>query len=189
MYMQRYMAHFPAAGEIVIFDRSWYNRAGVEHVMGFCSKTQYERFLELCPEVEKLHRRRRHPADQVLAGGQQQGAGAALGGAHRRSAAPVEALADGPRIVARAGTSTRARATPCSKPPTPSTRPGIILRSDDKKRARLNCIAHLLESDPLQEDRARKGRRCRSARRSTSTTTRPAEGPALRRPEVLTVGR
>src|SRR6184192_1913782 len=53
MYMQRYMAHFPAAGEVVIFDRSWYNRAGVEHVMGFCTKEQHARFLELCPEVEK----------------------------------------------------------------------------------------------------------------------------------------
>ena len=53
MYLQRYMAHFPAAGEIVIWDRSWYNRAGVEQVMGFCSKEQYERFLELCPVVEK----------------------------------------------------------------------------------------------------------------------------------------
>src|SRR6186713_3140721 len=53
MYLQRYMQHFPAAGEIVIFDRSWYNRAGVEHVMGFCSKEQHRRFLEQCPEVEK----------------------------------------------------------------------------------------------------------------------------------------
>ncbi len=53
MYIQRYMQHFPAAGEIVIFDRSWYNRAGVEHVMGFCSDKQYEAFLELCPTVEK----------------------------------------------------------------------------------------------------------------------------------------
>ena len=52
MYIQRYMQHFPAAGEIVIFDRSWYNRAGVEHVMGFCSEKQYEKFLELCPTVE-----------------------------------------------------------------------------------------------------------------------------------------
>src|SRR5574339_938849 len=46
MYLQRYMAHFPAAGEIGIWDRSWYNRAGVEHVMGFCGKEQYERFVE-----------------------------------------------------------------------------------------------------------------------------------------------
>src|SRR5436190_11860695 len=52
MYMQRYMAHFPAAGEIVIFDRSWYNRAGVERVMGFCSDEQYERFLGMGPLVE-----------------------------------------------------------------------------------------------------------------------------------------
>src|SRR5258708_24972202 len=53
MYMQRYIEHFPAAGEIIIFDRSWYNRAGVEYVMGFCSKEQHQRFLDLCPEIEK----------------------------------------------------------------------------------------------------------------------------------------
>jgi polyphosphate kinase len=53
MYVQRYIPHFPAAGEIVIFDRSWYNRAGVEHVMGFCSKEQYRQFLEVCPEFER----------------------------------------------------------------------------------------------------------------------------------------
>src|SRR6187401_1480899 len=53
MYLQRYMQHFPAAGEVVIFDRSWYNRAGVERVMGFCSDEQHKRFLELCPETEK----------------------------------------------------------------------------------------------------------------------------------------
>src|SRR3954469_14439051 len=52
MYMQRYMAHFPAAGEIVIFDRSWYNRPGVERVMGFCTKEQYRSFLKSCPELE-----------------------------------------------------------------------------------------------------------------------------------------
>ena len=51
--MQRYMEHFPAAGEIVIFDRSWYNRAGVEYVMGFCTEEQHRRFLELCPMAEK----------------------------------------------------------------------------------------------------------------------------------------
>ena len=52
MYLQRYMAHFPAAGEVVIFDRSWYNRAGVERVMGFCSDEQYEKFLRDCPVME-----------------------------------------------------------------------------------------------------------------------------------------
>jgi polyphosphate kinase 2 len=53
MYAQRYLPHLPAAGEIVIFDRSWYNRAGVEYVMGFCTKEQHQRFLELCPVMEK----------------------------------------------------------------------------------------------------------------------------------------
>jgi polyphosphate kinase 2 (PPK2 family) len=51
--MQRYIQHFPAAGKIVLFDRSWYNRAGVEYVMGFCSKAQHQRFLEVCPEFER----------------------------------------------------------------------------------------------------------------------------------------
>ena len=53
MFIQRYMQHFPAAGEIVIFDRSWYNRAGVEYVMGFCTAADHKRFLELCPKIEK----------------------------------------------------------------------------------------------------------------------------------------
>ena len=54
VYMQRYLQHFPAAGEIVIFDRSWYNRAGVEQVMGFTSPKEIKRFLELCPQIEKF---------------------------------------------------------------------------------------------------------------------------------------
>src|SRR6059036_3775891 len=54
MYMQRYVPHFPAAGEIVIFDRSWYNRAGVEYVMGFCTKEEHRKFLERCPAFEKF---------------------------------------------------------------------------------------------------------------------------------------
>src|SRR5271170_5933946 len=53
MYMQRYMQHFPTAGEVVIFDRSWYNRAGVEYVMDFCTKEQHRQFLKLCPTVER----------------------------------------------------------------------------------------------------------------------------------------
>ena len=53
MYMQRYLAHFPAAGEVVIFDRSWYNRAGVEPVMGFCTEEEHERFLQDCPDFER----------------------------------------------------------------------------------------------------------------------------------------
>src|SRR5436305_9594141 len=52
LYVQRYFQHFPAAGEVVIFDRSWYNRAGVEYVMGFCTKDQYAAFVETCPKFE-----------------------------------------------------------------------------------------------------------------------------------------
>ena len=53
-YFQRYVAHLPAAGEIVLFDRSWYNRAGVEHVMGFCTESEYMEFLHSCPEFERM---------------------------------------------------------------------------------------------------------------------------------------
>ena len=53
MYVQRYLSHFPAGGEVVIFDRSWYNRAGVERVMGFCTDAEARRFLDLVPEVER----------------------------------------------------------------------------------------------------------------------------------------
>ena len=53
MFMQRYVQHFPAGGEIVIFDRSWYNRAGVEYVMGFCSPSEHRRFLSMCPLIER----------------------------------------------------------------------------------------------------------------------------------------
>src|SRR5579859_5958229 len=52
LHVQRYLLHFPAAGEVVIFDRSWYNRAGVEHVMDFCTKDEYENFLSICPKFE-----------------------------------------------------------------------------------------------------------------------------------------
>src|SRR3984957_9360123 len=54
VFVQRYIAHFPAAGEIVLFDRSWYNRAGVEYVMGYCTREEHRQFLERCPEVEKF---------------------------------------------------------------------------------------------------------------------------------------
>ena len=54
MFMQRYIERFPAGGEIIIFDRSWYNRAGVEYVMGFCTEAQHQRFLDLCHPIEKI---------------------------------------------------------------------------------------------------------------------------------------
>jgi len=66
---QRYIQHFPAAGEVVIFDRSWYNRAGVEHVMGFCTPEQYRRFLEHCSAIEKYFVGWWDHSHQVLDGG------------------------------------------------------------------------------------------------------------------------
>ena len=99
MYLQRYMQHFPAAGEVVIFDRSWYNRAGVERVMGFCSEEEYRRFLENCPVVEKY----------IVDGGiilikfwlevGKKEQAAAVRGPHRRPAAAMEAQSDGRRVV------------------------------------------------------------------------------------------
>ena len=65
-YFQRYVAHLPAAGEIVLFDRSWYNRAGVERVMGFCTRAEYLEFMRQAPELERMLVRSGHPPGQVL---------------------------------------------------------------------------------------------------------------------------
>ena len=65
-YFQRYVSHLPAAGEMVLFDRSWYNRAGVEHVMGFCSDEEYQEFLRSCPEFERIAGSLRDQIAQIL---------------------------------------------------------------------------------------------------------------------------
>jgi polyphosphate kinase 2 len=147
MYIQRYMAHFPAAGEVVIFDRSWYNRAGVEHVMGFCSKEQHRDFLELCPEVEKYivdggiilikfwlevsdkEQKRRFEA---------------------RITDPVRQWKLSPMdLPSRTKWFEYSRARDQMLKATDTTwAPWHVLRSDDKKRARLNCISHLLTLIP-----------------------------------------
>ena len=111
VYMQRYLQHFPAAGEVVIFDRSWYNRAGVETVMGFCSTKERDRFLDLCPQIEKFLIEGGVDPDQDVARGEQRGAEAALRGAHRGPGAPVEAQPDGPAVADPMVPITRARAT------------------------------------------------------------------------------
>jgi len=150
MYLQRYMHHFPAAGEIVIFDRSWYNRAGVEYVMGFCSKEQHRRFLELCPTVEGY----------IVAGGiilikfwlevsdQEQ---------ERRFKARIEdplrqwklSPVDLPSR-ARWYDYSRARDKMLEATDTDAA-PWYVVPSDDKKRARLNCISHLLSLIPYKQ--------------------------------------
>jgi polyphosphate kinase 2 len=150
MYMQRYMQHFPAAGEIVIFDRSWYNRAGVEHVMGFCTKAQHKHFLELCPEVEKY----------VVDGGiillkywlevsnneQERRFQARIEDPLRQwKLSPVD-LPSRERWYAYS----RARDQMLDATDTKHA-PWYILHSDDKKRARLNCISHLLSQIPYEK--------------------------------------
>ncbi|MDF0653044.1 MAG: polyphosphate kinase 2 [Nitrospira sp.] len=150
MYMQRYMTHFPAAGEIVIWDRSWYNRAGVEHVMGFCRKEQYERFLELCPVVEKY----------VVEGGiilikywlevsnEEQ---------ERRFRArvddPVRQWKLSPMDLPsreRWYEYSRARDRMLDATDTKHA-PWYVIRSDNKKAARLNCINHMLTLIPYKK--------------------------------------
>ena len=99
MYVQRYLPHFPAAGEVVIFDRSWYNRAGVERVMGFCTPEETERFLELVPGCREGHDRFRDPAAEVLARGQRRRADPAAGEPHQRPAEDLEAVGHGLEVL------------------------------------------------------------------------------------------
>jgi polyphosphate kinase 2 len=150
MYMQRYMPHFPAAGEIVIFDRSWYNRAGVECVMGFCTKEQHEAFLEACPEME------RYIVDSGIillkywleVSNKEQ---------ERRFMARIEDPLRQWKLSAMDLPSrekwyeySRARDQMLKATDTKHA-PWYILRSDDKKRARLNCISHILSQIPYKK--------------------------------------
>jgi len=149
MYFQRYMQHFPAAGEVVIFDRSWYNRAGVERVMGFCSEEQCDRFLKLCPEVEKY----------IVDGGIQL-IKVWLEVSDKEQKRRFEArLADPMRmwklspmdLPSRSRWYEYSRARDAMLDATDTKyAPWFILRSDDKKRARLNCIRHILKLIPYK---------------------------------------
>jgi len=150
MYIQRYIPHFPAAGEVVIFDRSWYNRAGVERVMGFCTEGEVTRFLELCPAWER---------DIVQSGiilvkywfevSQQEQT--------RRFRSRID---DGRKIWKLSPMDleshrrwydfSRARDEMLVATDTPYA-PWYLVNADDKKRARLNCISHLLSVIPHKE--------------------------------------
>ena len=152
-YFQRYIAHLPAKGEIVLFDRSWYNRAGVERVMGFCTDEEHAEFLRAVPAVRGDADPLGHHPDQILVLGQRRGAGAPFPGSHAQPDQALEAVADG-RAVARAtGSTIPAPRTRCSPPPTPTLAPWHVVDADNKRRARLNCIAHLLKQVPYEEIR------------------------------------
>jgi polyphosphate kinase 2 len=150
MYMQRYMQHFPAAGEVTIFDRSWYNRAGVERVMGFCSKDQYKAFLKLCPEVEKYIVNAGIKLIKIW-----------LEVSDKEQKRRFEARIDDPLRQWKLSPMdlpsrskwfeySRARDAMLDATDTPWA-PWHILRSDDKKRARLNCIQHILDLIPYKK--------------------------------------
>ena len=150
MYMQRYMAHFPAAGEVIIFDRSWYNRAGVEHVMGFCTDKQYEEFLLLCPEAERLIIRNGIILIKYWLEVSEEEQ-------DRRFKARIN---DGRKIWKLSPMDveshrrwydySRARDAMFEATDTDES-PWYVINSNDKKRARLNCIAHLLSLIPYEE--------------------------------------
>ncbi len=144
-YFQRYISHLPGAGEIVIFDRSWYNRAGVEHVMGFCTEQEYRGFLATCPQVERIlvgdgiilrkywfsvsdaeqERRFQKRAKDPL---------------RRWKLSPMD-LESRERWVEYS----KAKDRMFEHTHTPEA-PWYTIEADDKRRARLNCIMHLLDS-------------------------------------------
>ncbi len=150
MYIQRYISHLPAAGEIMIFDRSWYNRAGVERVMGFCSEEQVQRFLQLTPSVEKAF----IDSGIILLKYW-------LEVSEEEQTRRLESRIDDGRKIWKLSPMdlksygrwydySRAR-DDMFKATDTSWAPWYVVRSDDKKRARLNTIAHLLAHIPYEE--------------------------------------
>ena len=99
MFMQRYIERFPAAGEIIIFDRSWYNRAGVEYVMGFCTEAQHQRFLDLIPQIEKYIVDAGIRLIKVWLEVGQDEQQRRFQSAHQRSASAMEIKPDGSRVL------------------------------------------------------------------------------------------
>ena len=150
VYMQRYIEQFPARGEVVIFDRSWYNRAGVEHVMGFCTPEQHKRFLDLCPEIEEF----------LVEGGTiliklwlEVGNEEQEKRFQARIEDPVRQWKLSPMDLPsreRWYDYSRARDIMLKKTDT-KIAPWYIVRSDDKKTARLNTIAHVLKQIPYKK--------------------------------------
>ena len=155
MYLQRYIAHFPAAGEILIFDRSWYNRAGVEYVMGFSSKHDHRRFLTLCPQFERY----------IVDGGiilikfwLEVGDAEQARRFEARIADPLRQWKLSPMdLPSRSRWFEYSRARDMMLKATDTKHaPWYIVPSDDKRRARLNCIAHLLSVIPYKKVRREK---------------------------------
>ena len=146
-YFQRYVPHLPAAGEIVCFDRSWYNRAGVEHVMGFCTNAQYKEFMQTCPEFERMLVR----SDIILLKywfsvsddeQERRFQSRTTDPARRWKLSPMD-LESRDRWVEYS----QAKDAMLSHTNIPEA-PWFTVEADDKKRARLNCISHFLSKIP-----------------------------------------
>jgi polyphosphate kinase len=150
MYLQRYIRFFPAAGEIIIFDRSWYNRAGVEYVMGFTDKAQHKRFLELCPEMEKY----------IVDGGIRLIKIWLEVGQEEQERRFLARINDPMRQWKLSPMDTesyrlwydysKARDLMLDATDTKHA-PWHIVRTDDKRRGRLNCISHILDQIPYKK--------------------------------------
>ena len=150
MYLQRYMPHFPASGEVVIFDRSWYNRAGVEYVMGFCTKEQHQRFLQLCPLFE---RQMVNSGIVLIKYWMEVGQKEQARRFEARMKDPLRQWKLSPMDVEswkRWYEYSLARDLMFESTDTREV-PWNIIRSDDKKSARLNCITHLLSTIPYKK--------------------------------------
>jgi len=150
LFLQRYIEQFPAGGEIVIFDRSWYNRAGVEYVMGFCSPEEHRRFLELCPQVERF---------AVEAGiiliklWLEVGMDEQETRFRARIEDPLRQWKLSPMDTESFGRwydYSRARDMMFEATDTQHA-PWRLIRSDDKRRARLNVISHILKTIPYKK--------------------------------------
>jgi polyphosphate kinase 2 len=149
LYVQRYLEHFPAAGEVVIFDRSWYNRAGVEHVMGFCTRRQHKQFLRLCPTMERIFVENGIILIKLWL---------EVGNAEQRRR--FEARIEDPLRQWKLSRMdlpsrrlwyaySRARDLMLRKTDTREA-PWYIVDSNDKRRGRLNAIAHILSKIPCK---------------------------------------
>lgn len=149
-YFQRYVAHLPAAGEIVIFDRSWYNRASVEHVMGFCSDEEYRDFLRSCPEFERMIVR----SGTILlkywfsvsdVEQERRFRGRAEDPDRRWKLSPMDLESRDLWVEYSKAKDRMFSETDISEAP------WYTVEADDKRRARLNCIAHILETVPYKD--------------------------------------
>ena len=149
-YFQRYVEHLPAAGEIVLFDRSWYNRAGVEHVMGFCSDEDYWEFMRACPEFERMLVRSGitllkywfSVSDEEQERRFKERAG---NPARRWKLSPMDLESMSKWVEYSKAKDDMFRHTDIRKAP------WWTVEADDKRRARLNCVAHILSSVPYKD--------------------------------------